>query len=111
MVGEAGVRLSGGQRQRIAVARALYKDAPLLVLDEATSALDAEAEAVVQKALENLMQGRTTLVIAHRLATVRTAHRIAVMEAGRVVEEGSHAELLARGGVYAQLAHLQGLSE
>ncbi len=111
VVGEAGVRLSGGQRQRIAVARALYKDAPILVLDEATSALDAEAEAVVQKALENLMRGRTTLVIAHRLATVRAAHRIAVMEAGRVVEEGSHAELLARGGVYAQLARLQGLSE
>lgn len=109
VVGEAAVRLSGGQRQRLAVARALYKDAPILILDEATSALDAEAEAVVQKALENLMQGRTTLVIAHRLATVRHAHRIAVMDAGRVVEEGTHAELLARGGLYRRLAALQGL--
>ncbi|MFN3412844.1 MAG: ABC transporter ATP-binding protein [Thermoanaerobaculum sp.] len=111
MVGEAGVKLSGGQRQRIAVARALYKDPPILILDEATSALDAEAEAVVQKALENLMRGRTTLVIAHRLATVRNADWIAVMDQGRVVEEGTHGELLARGGLYARLAELQGLSE
>lgn len=109
MVGEAGLRLSGGQRQRIAVARALYKDPPILVLDEATSALDAEAEAVVQRALENLMRGRTTLVIAHRLATVRSADSIAVLEQGRVVEQGTHAELLARGGAYAHLARLQGL--
>jgi len=109
VVGEAGIKLSGGQRQRIAVARALYKDPPILILDEATSALDAEAEAVVQRALENLMRGRTTLVIAHRLATVRTADRIAVMEEGRVVEAGTHAELLARGGLYAHLARLQGL--
>lgn len=110
VVGEGGLKLSGGQRQRIAVARALYKDPPLLILDEATSALDAEAEAVVQRALENLMQGRTTLVIAHRLATVRNADRIAVMEAGRVVEAGSHAELFARGGLYAHLARLQGMT-
>jgi len=111
VVGEAGVKLSGGQRQRIAVARALYKDPPVLILDEATSALDAEAEAVVQKALENLMQGRTTLVIAHRLATVRNADWIAVMDQGSVVEEGTHRELLARGGLYARLAELQGLGE
>ncbi len=111
MVGEAGVRLSGGQRQRLAVARALYKDPPILVLDEATSALDAEAEAIVQQALENLMHGRTTLVIAHRLATVRHANRIAVMDAGRVVEQGTHAELLAHGGLYRRLAALQGMVE
>ena len=111
MIGEAGVRLSGGQRQRLAVARALYKDPPILILDEATSALDAEAEGIVQRALENLMQGRTTLVIAHRLATVRNADIIAVMEEGRVVELGSHAELLGRGGLYARLAELQGITE
>jgi ATP-binding cassette, subfamily B, bacterial MsbA len=111
VIGEAGVRLSGGQRQRLAVARALYKDAPILILDEATSALDAEAEAVVQKALERLMAGRTTMVIAHRLATVRGADRTVVMEDGRVVEEGSHAELLRRGGLYAHLAELQGIRD
>jgi len=111
VVGEAGVRLSGGQRQRLAVARALYKDPPILILDEATSALDAEAEAIVQRALENLMQGRTTLVIAHRLATVRNADFIAVIDGGRVVEQGSHAELLARRGMYARLAELQGIRE
>ncbi|MFZ5786155.1 MAG: ABC transporter ATP-binding protein [Acidobacteriota bacterium] len=111
VVGEAGVRLSGGQRQRIAVARALYKDPPLLILDEATSALDAESEAVVQRALENLMRGRTSLIIAHRLATVRNADVIAVMNEGRVVEQGTHAELLARGGLYAHLADLQGIRE
>ena len=109
VVGEAGVRMSGGQRQRIAVARALYKDPPILILDEATSALDAEAEAVVQRALENLMRGRTTLVIAHRLATVRGADTIAVLEHGRVVEQGTHGELLALGGAYSHLARLQGL--
>jgi subfamily B ATP-binding cassette protein MsbA len=110
-VGEAGLRLSGGQRQRIAVARALYKDPPLLILDEATSALDAEAEAVVQRALENLMRGRTSLVIAHRLATVRNADWIAVMDDGRVVEQGRHTDLLAKGGLYAHLAQLQGIRE
>ncbi len=110
VVGEAGVKLSGGQRQRVAVARALYKDPPLLILDEATSALDAEAEAVVQRALENLMRGRTTLVIAHRLATVCNADWIAVMDQGRVVEEGTHRELMVAGGLYARLAELQGLS-
>jgi ATP-binding cassette, subfamily B, bacterial MsbA len=111
MIGESGVRLSGGQRQRLAVARALYKDPPILILDEATSALDAEAEGIVQRALENLMQGRTSLVIAHRLATVRNADIIAVMEEGRVVERGTHAELLAGGGGYARLANLQGITE
>jgi len=111
VIGEAGVRLSGGQRQRLAVARALYKDPPILILDEATSALDAEAEGIVQRALENLMKGRTTLVIAHRLATVRNADVIAVMENGRVVEQGTHAELLAAGGVYARLANMQGITE
>jgi ATP-binding cassette, subfamily B, bacterial MsbA len=109
--GEAGLRLSGGQRQRLAVARALYKNPPILILDEATSALDADSEAVVQRALENLMQGRTTLVIAHRLATVRAADTIVVMEEGRVVEQGTHQELLAREGVYARLARLQGITE
>lgn len=111
MIGEAGVRLSGGQRQRLAVARALYKDPPILILDEATSALDAEAEGIVQRALENLMQGRTTLVIAHRLATVRNADIIAVMEEGRVVERGTHTGLLAACGVYARLANMQGITE
>jgi subfamily B ATP-binding cassette protein MsbA len=111
MIGEAGVRLSGGQRQRLAVARALYKDPPILILDEATSALDAEAEGIVQRALENLMRGRTTLVIAHRLATVRNADVIAVMEEGRVVEQGTHTGLLAVGGVYARLANMQGITE
>jgi len=110
VIGEGGLKLSGGQRQRLAVARALYKDPPILILDEATSALDAEAEAIVQRALENLMRGRTTLMIAHRLATVRNADRIAVMEDGRVVEEGCHAGLLAAGGVYARLAGLQGIT-
>jgi subfamily B ATP-binding cassette protein MsbA len=111
VIGEAGMRLSGGQRQRIAVARALYKDPPILVLDEATSALDAEAERIVQRAIENLMQGRTALIIAHRLATVRNADTIAVMEEGRVVEQGTHTELLAGGGVYARLANMQGITE
>ena len=106
-LGEGGARLSGGQRQRLAIARALLRDAPILLLDEATSALDAESERLVQQALERLMDGRTTLVIAHRLATVRAAGRIIVMDDGRIVEEGTHASLSARGGLYARLAALQ----
>jgi len=106
-MGEGGARLSGGQRQRIAIARALLRDAPLLLLDEATSALDAESERLVQDALDRLMADRTTIVIAHRLATVRAADRIVVMEQGRVVEEGTHATLSAHGGLYARLARLQ----
>ncbi|THD38029.1 MAG: ATP-binding cassette domain-containing protein [Sphingomonas sp.] len=106
-LGEGGARLSGGQRQRLAIARALLRDAPILLLDEATSALDAESERLVQQALERLMDGRTTLVIAHRLATVRAAGRIIVMDDGRIVEEGTHATLNARGGLYARLAALQ----
>jgi len=106
-LGERGVRLSGGQQQRIAIARAVLKDAPILLLDEATSNLDAHSEAAVQQALERLMRGRTTLVIAHRLATVQKADRIIVMDAGRVVAQGSHAELMRQGGLYSELARLQ----
>ncbi|KAA2285519.1 ABC transporter transmembrane domain-containing protein [Arenimonas fontis] len=106
-LGERGARLSGGQQQRLAIARALLKDAPILLLDEATSALDAQSERAVQQALERLMRGRTTLVIAHRLATVLKADRIVVMDRGRVVDQGRHAELIAKGGLYAELARLQ----
>jgi subfamily B ATP-binding cassette protein MsbA len=106
-VGEAGFRLSGGQRQRIAIARAMLKNAPILLLDEATSALDTASELQVQNALTTLMEGRTTLVIAHRLSTIKHANRIYVIEAGRVVEEGSHDELVAMGGLYADLSRTQ----
>jgi ATP-binding cassette, subfamily B, bacterial len=106
-LGERGVRLSGGQRQRVAIARAMLKNPPLLLLDEATSALDAESERLVQGALEAAMAGRTTLVIAHRLATVQRATRIIVLDNGRIVETGTHASLVAQGGIYASLAALQ----
>ena len=108
-MGEAGLRLSGGQRQRIAIARAFLKDAPILLLDEATSALDTESEAQVQAALTRLMAGRTTILIAHRLSTVRGADRIYVIDRGRIVETGSHDELIRRGALYARLAGAQNL--
>jgi ATP-binding cassette subfamily B protein len=106
-LGEGGIRLSGGQRQRLAIARAILRDAPILLLDEATSALDAESERLVQDALDRLMENRTTLVIAHRLATVRKADRIVVMEGGQIVEQGTHDQLSRSGGLYARLAALQ----
>jgi subfamily B ATP-binding cassette protein MsbA len=106
-IGHNGSELSGGQRQRLAIARAIYKDAPVLILDEATSALDSESERAVQDALEKLMQGRTTLVIAHRLSTIEHADRVVAMDRGRVVEQGTHAQLLAAGGLYARLHAMQ----
>ncbi|MHB1100933.1 MAG: ABC transporter ATP-binding protein, partial [Burkholderiales bacterium] len=107
LIGENGVKLSGGQRQRLGIARALLKDAPVLILDEATSALDSESEKHVQAALETLMQGRTTIVIAHRLSTIENADRIVVMQKGKIMEVGKHAELLEMDGIYARLYRIQ----
>ncbi len=107
MLGERGITLSGGQRQRLAIARAILRNAPVLLLDEATSALDAESEALIQNALETIAKGRTTLVIAHRLATVRNANKIIVLEQGKIIAIGTHAQLLKKSPLYARLAKLQ----
>ena len=107
LIGEQGVRLSGGERQRIAIARALLKDAPILILDEATSSLDSDSEAEVQRALENLMQGRTTFIVAHRFSTIRNVDRILVLAGGRIVEQGRHEDLLTLDGEYKRLYEIQ----
>ena len=111
MLGENGTRLSGGQRQRIAIARAILKDAPLLILDEATSALDSESEKLIQVALERVMVGRTTLVIAHRLSTIENADNVVVMSNGKLAESGTHQELISSNGIYAKLHQIQATSE
>ncbi|MFA6601595.1 MAG: ATP-binding cassette domain-containing protein, partial [Candidatus Paceibacterota bacterium] len=106
-VGERGIKLSGGERQRVAIARAILKNAPILILDEATSSLDSHSEVLIQEALNNLMQGKTVMVIAHRLSTIRKMNRIVVLEHGKILEEGTHDELLAKNGLYAKLWSLQ----